>query len=115
MVRAAPAVEGTERNEEERVTPCSNQMSLATCSGDIAEVLGSARGQFTHGSTSIVTATCVCKQDTCQIAWSEHAGRGITAPFTWTVGITKARRAEMQPDFNAMVRTAPALAGTKRK
>ena len=47
-------------------------------------------------STSIVTATCVCKQDTCQIAWSEHAGRGINAPFTWTVGIIKTRRSEMQ-------------------
>ena len=44
MVRTALMVDGTERNEDETVTPCSNQMSLATCSGDLAEVLGSARG-----------------------------------------------------------------------
>ena len=34
----------------------------------------------------MVTESCVCKHEPCQAARSKHAGRFVTAPFSWTVG-----------------------------
>ena len=64
----------------------------------------------------MVTETCVCKQETCQAACSKHAGRFVTASFTWTVGSIRPADIKLIP-MQWLVRclrvTAPN--GTKRK
>ena len=67
-------------------------------------------------TTTTTTEASVCKQDTCQAAYSKHAGRFVTASFTWAV--ESIRPAEIKlipmPWFVRHMRlTAPK--GTKRK
>ena len=55
--------------------------------GHTGNVFGiSLKSNHIDGSNSMVTVTCVCKQEPCQVACSKHAGRFVAAPFTWTVG-----------------------------
>ena len=97
MVRAAPAGDGNKRKGNKR-----KRTHLAITRGNWRPAAGtmrrrcwdSSRSNHIHGSTSMVTETCVCKQDTCQAACSTHAGRYVTARFTWPLGHT--RPAEMQ-------------------
>ena len=64
----------------------------------------------------MVTEASVCKQDTCQAAYSKHAGRFVTASFTWAVESIRPAEIKLIPMpwfVRHMRATAPK--GSKRK